>query len=107
MYGLNPYIFFLCKSATMPTIEKARFNTRLSKEQKATFEYAASIGGFKTLSEFVIFSAQQQANTIIEKKNLILASKKDHEVFFNAITKSPKPNNKLQKAALRYKSLVK
>ena len=88
----------------MKTLEKSRFDTRLPKEQKELFEYAANLGGFKTLSEFVIFSAQQQAANIIEKKNDILASKKDQETFFNAIMKPQQPNSRLQKAAMRYKS---
>ncbi len=89
----------------MHTAEKTRFDTRLSKEQKQYFEYAANLGGFKTLSEFVIYSTQQHANTIVEKYSTILASKKDQAVFFNAIAKPPKPNEKLKKAAAIYKKL--
>ena len=42
----------------MKTLEKSRLDTRLSKEQKEFFEYAANIGGFKTLTEFIINSVQ-------------------------------------------------
>ena len=69
----------------MKTLEKSRFDTRLPKEQKELFEYAANLGGFRTLTEFVIFSVQQQASIIIEKRNSILSSKKDQEIFFEAI----------------------
>ena len=57
----------------MKASERARFDTKLPIEQKERFEYAAQIGGFRTLTEFIIFSAQQQANLIIEKNNSILA----------------------------------
>ncbi|HXL55591.1 MAG TPA: DUF1778 domain-containing protein [Chitinophagaceae bacterium] len=90
----------------MKTLEKSRFDTRLPKEQKELFEYAANLGGFRTLTEFVIFSVQQQASTIIEKYNSILATKKDQEIFFHAITNPQEPNNRLKKAALRYDKVV-
>lgn len=81
----------------------SRFDTRLSKEQKDFFEYAAGLGGFRTLTEFVIFSAQQQANSIVEKHNTVLASKRDREIFLKAIMNPPKPSKSLRKAAVRYK----
>jgi uncharacterized protein (DUF1778 family) len=79
-----------------------RFDTRLPKVQKDFFELAASIGGFRTLTEFVIYSAQQHANKIVEKHQTILASQKDRELFFKAIMNPPKPNDNLSKAAKRY-----
>jgi uncharacterized protein (DUF1778 family) len=90
----------------MKTLEKSRFDTRLPKEQKELFEYAANLGGFRTLTEFVIFSAQQQASNIIEKYNTILASRKDQEVFFNAIINPKKPTDRLKKAATRFNKTV-
>ena len=86
----------------MKTIEKARFDTLLSKDQKEYFEYAANLGGFRNLTEFIVFSANQQANKIVENHNSVLASRKDQEIFFNAIMSPAKPSAKLKKAALRY-----
>lgn len=88
----------------MKTTATSRFDTRLPKEQKAFFEYAASLGGFRTLTEFVVFSVQQQANSIIERHNSILASKNDQEIFFKAIMTPLKPNESLRKAAIRFKT---
>jgi uncharacterized protein (DUF1778 family) len=87
-------------------MEKARFDTRLPKEQKEYFEYAANLGGFRNLTEFMVFSAQQQASKIVENHNVILASKKDQEVFFDAIMNPSKPNSKLRKAASRYNQAI-
>jgi uncharacterized protein (DUF1778 family) len=89
----------------MKTNTSARFDTRLSKDQKELFEYAASLGGFRNLTEFVISSTQSVANEIIEKHNAILASKRDQELFFNALIHPSKPNSKLKKAASRYKAV--
>lgn len=89
----------------MKTAERTRFDTRLPKEQKELFEYAATLGGFSTLTDFVIYALQQQANTIIEKhqhQNAFLTSKKDKEIFFEAITNPQPPNDTLRGAAQRY-----
>jgi uncharacterized protein (DUF1778 family) len=91
---------------TMKTLEKTRFDTRLPKAQKEYFEYAASLGGFRTLTDFVIYAAQQQADNVMEKHNNIILSKKDAEVFFNTILNPPKPNDALKKAANAYKKLT-
>jgi uncharacterized protein (DUF1778 family) len=90
----------------MKTIEKARFATRLPREQKEYFEYAANLGGFRNLTEFIVFSANQQASRIVESHNIVLASKRDQAVFFDAIVNSQKPNTALKKAASRYNKAI-
>jgi uncharacterized protein (DUF1778 family) len=94
------------KRNTMKSSASTRFDVRLPKEQKEFFEYAATLGGFRTLTEFVIFSGEQQANQIVEKHNSILASKKDQEVFFSALMNPPPPNARLKEAAARFKKAV-
>ncbi len=89
----------------MRTIEKVRFDTRLPKDQKEFFEYAARLGGFRTLTEFIISSVQERAKKIIEEHNTILASKKDKKTFFNAIMNPTGLNDKLKNAALRYEEV--
>jgi uncharacterized protein (DUF1778 family) len=86
----------------MKTLEQSRFDTRLPKEQKDYFEYAASIGGFRTLTEFIIYSAQQQANSIVEKQKNILATKQDQEIFFNALLNPREPSETLKNAFKNY-----
>jgi uncharacterized protein (DUF1778 family) len=90
----------------MKSMGMTRFDARLSADQKEYFELAANLGGYKTLSEFVIFSTKAQADKIIEKHNAILASQKDQEIFFDAIMNPGKPNKKLKEAATRYKKLT-
>lgn len=86
--------------------EKARFDTRLTKEQKAFFERAARVGGYRSLTDFVILTVQEKAKKIILEKERILASKKDSEIFFDAITNSPEPNKHLINAAKEYKDTL-
>lgn len=84
----------------------ARFDTRLSKEQKDFFTYAASLGGFRTLTEFVITSVQEKAQKIVKEHNTLLASKRDKEIFFDALLSSSKANRNLKEAAKRYKKVT-
>jgi uncharacterized protein (DUF1778 family) len=90
----------------MKTLQKTRFDVRLPKEQKEYFEYAANLGGFRTLTEFVIYSGNQQASQIVDKHNSILASKRDQEIFFNALLNPKAPSARLKQAADRYKKVI-
>ena len=82
---------------------KARFDARLSVEEKELFETAAELGGFRSLTEFVLRSAHKRAKEIIAEHELIIASKRDSEVFFNAILNPEPPNAKLKAAAEKFK----
>jgi uncharacterized protein (DUF1778 family) len=86
--------------------EKARFDAKLTKDQKELFEYAASLGGFRTLTEFVIHSVQEKAKYIIKEHNNILSSQRDKEIFFSALLHPNRPNAKLQSAAKRYHNVI-
>lgn len=87
-------------------LEKARFDAKIPKVQKELFEYAASLGGFRTLTEFIVSAVQEKATAIIQEHNTILASEKDREIFFNALTDPAGPNKKLQDTAERYKKFI-
>jgi len=47
--------------------QQARFDIRLTQSQKDFFERAALLGGYKTLSTFILQSAQEKASIIIEE----------------------------------------
>ena len=89
-----------------PNQSKARFDTRLSMEQKLFFERAATIGGYRNLTEFVIRTVQERAEELIEERQRIVASKKDSEIFFKALTGRSKPNKSLAKAAKEYQEYL-
>ncbi|REE01538.1 type II toxin-antitoxin system TacA family antitoxin [Marinoscillum furvescens] len=82
---------------------EARFDTRLSKKQKEFFERAAVLGGYRTLTEFVIYSVQDKAKQIIDEHERIVSSDKDKEVFFDALLGESEPNEALMSAAKKYK----
>ncbi len=86
--------------------EKTRFDTRLSKEQKQLFERAAVLGGYRNLSDFVIATVQNRAKEIIKECELIIASQKDKEIFFDSLINPEPPNRDLLSAANDYKKLI-
>lgn len=86
--------------------EQARFDARLPKEQKQFFERAAYLGGFRNLTDFVIIAVQEKAKEIIKEKEQIIASEKDSQLFFDAITKPRKPSKTLKRALDDYNAFV-
>ena len=87
----------------MKTTNNARFDARLPKVQKEYLEYAASLSGFKSLSEFVLYAANQKANQIIEQNKIVLKTRLDQEIFLKAITQDQPPNDKLKDTYEDYK----
>lgn len=86
--------------------DKARFDTRLPLEQKLLFEKAATLGGYRNLTDFVIATVQKKAKEIVEENERTIASQKDQEVFFNALVNPPKPNKDLLAAKEEYNKLI-
>jgi uncharacterized protein (DUF1778 family) len=86
--------------------EHARFDARLPKEQKQFFEKAAYLGGFRSLTDFVILTVQEKAKEIVQEKEKIIASEKDSQIFFDAITKPKKPSETLKNALMDYNAFM-
>ncbi|WP_347068514.1 DUF1778 domain-containing protein [Flavobacterium sp. WV_118_3] len=90
----------------MATLVNDRIDVRISKEQKELIKYAADLCGFKSLTEFIIFCANKEANKVIVENNQILKSIEDKKIFLNAILNPPTPNDKLKNAHLNYKKFI-
>lgn len=86
--------------------EQARFDARLPKEQKQFFEKAAYLGGYRNLTDFIIITVQEKAKEIIKEKEQIIASERDSQIFFDAITKPRKPSETLKKAFEDYNAFT-
>ncbi len=89
-----------------PISEQARFDTRLPKELKLYMERAAYLGGYRNLTDFIIRTAQEKAKEIIDEKEQVIASEKDSEIFFEAVTNPAPPSETLKAAAEDYKSFI-
>jgi uncharacterized protein (DUF1778 family) len=86
--------------------EQARFDARLPKEQKQLFEKAAYLGGYRNLTDFVIRVVQEKAKEIIKAKEQVIASERDSQTFFDAITNPKKPSETLKNALNDYNSFI-
>jgi uncharacterized protein (DUF1778 family) len=85
--------------------KKARFEARLTDEQKALFQHAADLSG-RTLTEFVVSSAQEIAARTLREHEILTLSGLDRQVFVDALLKPISPNKKLRQAAKRYKRVA-
>ncbi len=90
----------------MGTLINDRIDVRISKEQKELIRYASDLRGFKSLTEFIVYSVNKEANDIINEHNQILKSIEDKKVFLEAIVNPPSPNAKLKKAQLNYQKFL-
>jgi uncharacterized protein (DUF1778 family) len=80
----------------------ARLEARLSVEQKAVLQQAAALSG-RTLSEFVVASAQEAATKVIQEHETIRLSRAEQIAFVTALLDPPAPNERLRQAAAAYR----
>lgn len=68
----------------------ARLEARISVEQKAVLQQAAALSG-RTLSEFVVASAQEAASRVIQEHETIRLSRAEQIAFVSALLNPPRP----------------
>jgi len=81
----------------------ARLEARLTNEQKALFQRAADLTG-RSLTDFVISSAQEVAGRTVREHEVLALSGRDRQVFLDALLNPPAPAKRLRQAASRYKN---
>ena len=91
---------------THPEIEKTprseRLEARITKAQKTLFLRAARIQG-RTLTDFMITSAQVAAERTLSAQHVISLSERDRKTFVSAILKPATPGKELRQAMKRYR----
>lgn len=90
----------------MATIVNDRIDIRISKENKHLIKYAAEISGFKTVSEFIVSLAKNEAKRIIEEETRLLKSMDDKALFVDTLLNPPAPNKALKSALDNYNDLL-
>ena len=80
----------------------ARLEARISVQQKIVLQQAATLSG-RTLSEFVVASAQEAASRIIQEHETIRLGRAEQIAFVRALLDPPAPNARLRKAAATYR----
>ncbi len=90
----------------MSTVNNERITARVNEHIKATLTTAADLTG-ATLNQFLVQSALEKAEQIIEKDKLIQLSQQDTQLFFKLLDNPPKPNDKLKNAVKNYQAYIK
>ena len=90
---------------TQIAAKAARLEARLRDEQKALFQHAADLTG-RSLTEFVVSSAQEVAARTVREHDVLTLSGRDRRFFVEALLKPSPPNKRLRQAARRYKGIT-
>lgn len=80
----------------------ARLEARVTKEQKTLLQRAAALLG-RSLSDFLVSSAQETAARVIHEHETIRLTKADRTAFVSALLNPPAPKARLAKAAKAYR----
>jgi uncharacterized protein (DUF1778 family) len=80
-----------------------RVEARVTAAQKTLLERAAALEG-RSLTDFVLSSAQSAALDTIARHELLKLTSNDQETFVAALLKPPAPNRALRAAAARYRT---
>lgn len=79
-----------------------RLEARVSRDQKDLFLRAAELQG-RSLTDFVIASAQQAAIDTVRTHDMLHLSERDRRAFVSALLSTPAPSKRLEEAARRYR----
>lgn len=83
----------------------ARVEARVTARQKALLQHAAGLSG-RSLSEFVIASAQEAAAKLIQEYETLRLTRKEQIAFVTALLQPPTPGARLRKAAAKYRQRI-
>ena len=87
---------------TPAKLRAERLEARISGEKKAVLQHAAELSG-RTLSEFVVESAQAAAMRVIQEHENIRLSQAEQIAFVTALLNPTAPNDRLRQAAANYR----
>jgi uncharacterized protein (DUF1778 family) len=88
-----------------PDGKAARLEARITAAQKALFQRAAAVTG-RSVSDFVISSAQEAAVRTLREHEVMALSARDSEAFVAALLGADEPGPRLRQAAQRYRKVL-
>ena len=84
------------------TVKTARFEARITAEQKTLFLRAAALTG-RSLTDFVVGSAHETATRTVREHEAMILTDRGRKAFVAALLNAPAPAARLRKAVRRYK----
>jgi len=85
-----------------PETKDDRLQVRLDAASKNMLQRAANYRR-KTVSQFVLATALEEAEKVIRENEVVSLSSTDWTIFFDALTNPPPPNAALRKAFAKYR----
>ena len=79
-----------------------RLEARIRSQEKTLLVQAARLEG-RSITDFVVSSALQDARRVIRENELILLNARDQKIFVEALLHPPEPNAALRAAYQEYK----
>jgi uncharacterized protein (DUF1778 family) len=86
-------------------VARTRITARVSDKVRDTLEQAAELLG-ATVNQFVVQTAYQEAQRVLEKESVIRLSQKDARRILSLLDHPPKPNKRLKDAVKAFKATV-
>ena len=84
---------------------RKRITARITDNVRLTLEQAAELLG-ATVNQFVVQTAYQEAQRVIERESVIRLSQKDARKVLALLDSPPKPNRRLKAAVKAFKGTV-
>ncbi len=96
----------IAEKSKSPKLKGYRFDARLNETQRVLIQRAADLEG-RTMTDFVLHSAQAAAERTIEERSMLILSARASETFVDMILNPPEPGRVLRSAARQYKNRIK
>ena len=84
---------------------RKRITARVSGRVRVTLEQAAELLG-STVNQFVVQTAYQEAQRVVERESVLRLSQKDARMVLALFDHPPKPNKRLKDAVKAFKGTV-
>lgn len=84
---------------------RKRITARVPDNVRVTLEQAAELLG-ATVNQFVVQTAYQEAQRVLERESVIRLSQQDARKIFTLVDYPPKPNARLKAAVKAFKGSV-
>jgi len=91
--------------ATVLAEPRKRITARVSDSVRDTLEQAAELLG-ATVNQFVVQTAYEEAQRVIERESVIRLSQADAHKILGLLDHPPKPNQRLKAAVKTYQAKV-
>lgn len=84
------------------TEQRRRITARVSENVRTTLEQAAELLG-STVNQFVVQSAYQEAQRVLDRETILRLSQEDARAVLSLVDNPPKPTKRLKDAVKMFK----